>query len=143
MGEAALWAASVFAFCLLSVPFSFLWTLKQLRRQSWVVGYFDETGTLLVHADVDRFWEMSDHHAVQRGQQLARPFRRRVFRHLADEADRYRQVIVATTLVPKLASMYQADMPGLQVGDDRRRDPIGRRLYHLRREPAREPEAAD
>lgn len=117
VAEAAVWAASVFVFCLLSVPFSFLWTLKRLRMHGWVVGYFDETATLLVHAAADGSWEMSDHHAAKRGRQLARPFLERAFRHLAGEADRHRAVIVATTLVPKLASSYQADMPGLTVVD--------------------------
>ncbi len=143
VAEAGVWAASVFVFCLLSVPFSFLWTLRRLRRHGWVVGYFDQTATLLVHADVDGSWEMSDHHAAKRGRQLAQPFRQAVFRHLADEADRNRAVIVATTLVPKLASSYQADMPGLKVIDDRGRDPLGRRLLYLRRDPTEHPDAAN
>ncbi|QLQ15527.1 MAG: hypothetical protein HZY73_07345 [Micropruina sp.] len=143
VADAAVWAAIVFVLCLLSVPISFLWTLKRLQRHGWVVGYFDPTATLLVHADAEGAWEMSDHHAARRGRQLARPFRQRVFRHLSDEADRHGAVIVATTLVPKLARSYEADMPGLAVVDDRRRDPIGRRLHHLRREPAPTPEKAN
>lgn len=141
--NAAVWAGTVLAFCLLSVPFSFLWTLKRLRRHGWVVGYFDQTATLLVHADAQGAWEMSDHHATKRGRRLAQPFRQRVFRHLAAEADRHRAVIVATTLVPKLARSYQADMPGLEVVDDRRRDAIGRHLYDLRREPSEPPHAVN
>ncbi len=132
---AAIWTATFFALFLLSVPVSFRWSLQRFRKLGWLVGYFDQTATMLVHANADGDWEVSDHHAVKRGHRLARPFRERVFTHLAEEADRHRAVIVTTTLVPKLARSYQAEMPGLALTDDRHRDPLGRRLYQLRREP--------
>jgi hypothetical protein len=132
----AIWAATFFALFILSVPVSFRWSLQHFRKLGWVVGYFDQTATLLVHANADGAWEMSDHHAVRRGHGFAQPFRERVFRHLAEEADRHRVVIVATTLVPKLARSYMAEMPGLMITADRRHDPLRRKLYQLRREPA-------
>lgn len=141
--NAAGWAVTVLASCLISVPLSFMWSLRRLRSRGWLVGYFDQTATLLVHPSDQGAWDLTDHHATRRGRGLAQPFRERVFRHLAGEADGHHVVIIATTLVPKLARSYQTDMPGLAITGDRGRDPIGRRLYHLRREPVEHPDAVN
>lgn len=102
-------------------------------RAGWLVGYFDETATQLVHPRRGG-WELSDHHAVVRGVGIAAPFRRRVFAHLAGEADRHQVAITMSTPVPKLAAIYQADMPGLRVIGTRRT--LFGKLYLLRRDPA-------
>ncbi len=107
-----------------------------MARAGWLVGYFDETATQLVHPRRGA-WELSDHHAVVQGAGLAASFRRRVFAHLAAQADRHRVAITMTTRVPKLAAIYEGDMPGLRV--------IGTswtvfgKLYLLRREPTSTP----
>lgn len=76
------------------------------------------------------------HHALHRGHHLAGPFRHRVFQHLAAEADRLQVVIITDTRVRKLADLYTADMPGLTLVNDTRRDIFRRHIYELRREPA-------
>ena len=106
--------------------------MRARARAGWLVGYFDETSTQLVHPRLGS-WELSDHHAVVQGRGVAAPFRRRVFTHLAAEADHHQVPITMSTRVPKLAAIYEVDMPGLRV--------IGikwtvfGKLYLLRREP--------
>lgn len=118
------------------LPFGIWWSVKRWQRQGWVVGYFDHTATQLVHPTPEGAWLLSDHHALHRGHHLAGPFRRRLFQHLAAEADRLQVVIITDTWVRKLADLYIADMPGLNFVNDTRRDVFRRRIYELRREPA-------
>ena len=59
-----------------------------------------------------------------------------MFQHLAAEADRLQVVIITDTRVRKLADLYIADMPGLTLVNDTRRDVIRRHIYELRREPS-------
>lgn len=117
------------------LPFAIRWSVRRWQRQGWVVGYFDHTATQLVHPTPEGAWQLSDHHALHRGHRLAAPFRRRVFQHLAEEADRLHVAIITDTRVRKLANLYIADMPGLNLISDTRRDVIGRHIYDLRREP--------
>lgn len=123
-------------FGLACLPFGILWSVQRWQRQGWVVGYFDDTATQLVHPTPEGAWQLSDHHALRRGHHLAGPFRRRVFQHLAAEADRHQVVIITDTRVRKLADLYVADMPGLTLINDTRRDIIRRHIYALRREPS-------
>lgn len=104
---------------------------------SWC--YFDATATMIVHPTPEGAWLLSDHVAAHRGRGSATPFRRRVFDHLASEADRLQVVIVTETRVPKLCRLYLDDMPGLKLVNDTRRDFIARRIYDLRRDPAAPP----
>lgn len=134
--DAVALGAAAFVACLVSVPIGILWSLRRWRQQGWVVGYFDDTVTQLVHPDEQGAWLLSDHHAFKRGRGLAAPFRRAVFRHLASEADRSGVDIVTDTRARKLAGIYMDDMPGLVIEGDCRRDFIGRRIYDLRRHPA-------
>lgn len=136
VGDAVVLGTAVFVMSLICVPISTLWSLHRWRRQAWVVGYFDHTATQLVHPDDHGAWLLSDHHALRRGHGLAARFRRSVFHHLANEADRAHIDIVTNTRVPKLAQRYMADMPGLVIENNSRRDFIGRRLYDLRRHPS-------
>jgi hypothetical protein len=121
---------------LVCLPIGIWWSIKRWQRHGWVVGYFDHTATQLVHPTRQGAWQLSDHHALHRGHHLARPFRRRVFQHLAAEADRLQVVLVTDTRVRKLADLYIADMPGLTLVNDTRRDIIRRHIYELRRDPA-------
>ncbi len=110
-------------------------TIARWRRNSgWVVGYFDSTATLLVHPK-DGAWMLSDHMAEHKGRGLARPFRQKVFAHLAAEADRLGVPILTDTSVKALADLYVADLPGLKMIDQVSRDWRGRTSYNLRREP--------
>ena len=118
------------------LPFGIWWSVQRWQRQGWVVGYFDDTATQLVHPTPEGAWQLSDHHTLRRGHHLARPFRRRVFQHLAAEADWHQVVIITDTRVRKLADLYIADMPGLTLVNDTRRDVIRRHIYELRREPS-------
>lgn len=118
------------------LPIGIWWSIKRWQRQGWVVGYFDPTATMLLHPTPEGAWQLSDHHALHRGRHLAGPFRRRVFEHLAAEADRRQVVIITDSRVRKLADLYIADMPGLTLVNDTRRDFIGRHIYELRRKPA-------
>lgn len=118
------------------LPFGIWWSVKRWQRHGWVVGYFDHTATQLVHPTPEGAWLLSDHHALHRGHHLARPFRRRLFQHLATEADRLQVVIITDTRVRKLSDLYIADMPGLTLVNDTHRDVVRRRIYELRREPA-------
>lgn len=133
--DAIILGTTVFVLCLLAVPIGTLWSLHRWRQQGWVVGYFDDTATQLVHPTPDGAWQLSDHHALHRGRRSAAPFRRRLFQHLAAEADRHQVVIITDTRVRKLADLYLADMPGLTLVSDTRRDHIARRIIELRREP--------
>lgn len=117
------------------LPFGIWWSVERWQRQGWVVGYFDRTATQLVHPTPEGAWQLSDHHAVHRGRRLAAPFRRRLFKHLAKEADRLQVAIVIDTRVRKLADLYVADMPGLAIVSETARDVIGRHIHVLRREP--------
>ncbi len=117
------------------LPFGIWWSIKRWQRQGWVVGYFDDTATQLVHPTPEGAWQLSDHHALRRGHRSAAPFRRRVFQHLAREADRHQIVIITDTRVRKLANLYLADLPGLTLVSDTRRDHLARRIIELRREP--------
>lgn len=123
-------------FGLACLPFGIWWSVQRWQRQDWVVGYFDDTATQLVHPTPEGAWQLSDHHALRRGHHLAGPFRRRVFQHLAAEADRLQVVIITDTRVRKLADLYIADMPGLTLVNDTRRDVIRRHIHELRREPS-------
>ena len=109
-----------------------------MARAGWLVGYFDETATQLVHP-WSGGWELSDHHAVVQGAGIAAPFRRRVFTHLAAEADRHQVPITMSSRIPKLVAIYQADMPGLRVIGTART--LFGTLYQLRRDPAAPPPA--
>ena len=129
-------ALVMFVAGLVCLPFGIWWSITRWQRQGWVVGYFDDTATQLVHLTPEGAWQLSDHHALHRGHHLAGPFRRRVFQHLAAEADRLQVVIITDTRVRKLADLYIADMPGLTLVNDTRRDVIGRHIYELRREPS-------
>ncbi len=134
--DAIVFGMTVFVLCLLAVPIGTLWSLHRWRQQGWVVGYFDDTATQLVHPDEQGAWLLSDHHAFTRGGGLAAPFRRAVFHHLASEADRFGVDIVTDTRARMLAGIYMDDMPGLAIESDSRRDHIGRRIFNLRRHPA-------
>lgn len=103
-----------------------------MARAGWLVGYFDDTATQLVHPR-HGCWELSDHQAVQQGKGIAAPFRRRVFAHLAAEADHLEVAITMGTRVDKLVSIYQADMPGLYLVSTKRT--LFGTLYRLRRDP--------
>jgi hypothetical protein len=93
-----------------------------------VVGYFDDTATQLVRCQEDR-WTMADHFAVHPGRGEAAAFRRRIFAHVAGEADRHGATIAMTTRVAKLRDRYLAEMPGLRVVESRRG------VWHLERTP--------
>jgi hypothetical protein len=129
----------VFLVPLALLPFGIRWSIRRWRRHGWVVGYFGDTATMLVHPTAEGAWMLSDHVAAHRGRGLATPFRRRVFHHLAEEADRLQVVIVLDTRVRKLCRLYLDDMPGLKLVNDTRRDFIARRVYDLRRDPAPSP----
>lgn len=133
---AAIATIVMFLVTLALLPFGIRWSIRRWRRHGWVVGYFDDTATLLVHPTPEGAWMLSDHVAAHRGRGLATPFRRRVFHHLADEADRLQAVILLDTRVRKLRRLYLDDMPGLKLVNDTRRDFIGRRIHDLRRDPA-------
>jgi hypothetical protein len=120
---------------LAGLPFGIRWSVQRWQRKGWVVGYFDNTAAQLVHPTPEGAWQLSDHHALHRGHRLAGPFRQRVFQHLAAEADRLQVVIITDTRVRKLADLHIADMPGLTLVNDTRRDMIRRHIYELRREP--------
>lgn len=120
---------------LLGFPIGQAVTIARWRRNSgWVVGYFDSTAALLVHPK-DGTWVLSDHLAEHKGQGLARPFRQKVFAHLAAEADRLGVPILTDTSVRALADLYAVDLPGLEMIDQVSRDWRGRTCYNLRREP--------
>lgn len=99
----------------------------------WTVGYFDNTAGLIVRPDGSGVWKMSDHVGRRPGHGGAAGFRRRVFVHLAEEADRSHVRIVTNTRVEKLVDRYIEDLPGLRV--------VGRPrtwtgdVWHLEREP--------
>lgn len=103
------------------------------RWRGWLVGYFTDNATQLVHPDPSGRWILSDHFARRRGHGLAATFRRRVFAHLADEADRHQAVIVMDTHAQKLAQIYSHDMPGLRVVEQRRT--INGHTWALQRDP--------
>ena len=109
-----------------------------MARAGWLVGYFDETATQLVHPRSGG-GELSAPHAVPRGGGTAPPSRRRVFTHLAAEADRHQVPITMSSRIPKLVAIYQADMPGLRVIGTART--LFGTLYQLRRDPAAPPPA--
>ncbi len=85
--------------------------------RGWVVGYFDGSSTQLVHLEGGD-WVLSDHYTLRRGAGAARPFRRRVFAHLAAEADRCQATIRMDTRHRRLAELYLADMPGLVMSEE-------------------------
>lgn len=134
------WAVLLVAGCV-AVPFvaaARVGTLSQWRLRGWLVGYFDDNSSLLVHRDRDGHWLISDHMTIRPHQGSARQFRRRVFDHLARQADRHQAVIVTDTSSEKLANLYAADMLGLvRVGT--RRDWLGRSIHLLRRDPVPTP----
>lgn len=123
---------AIFLWWVLS-PLAVRLKMQAIGRAGWLVGYFDQTATQLVHPRRGG-WELSDHHAVVQGAGIAAPFRRRVFTHLAAEADRHQVAITMDTLVPKLVTIYEADMPGLRLIGTKRT--LFGKLYLLRREPA-------
>lgn len=102
------------------------------RGGGWVVGYFTAQSSQLVHPE-DGDWVLTDHYTAHRGGGEAGPFRRRVFAHLAVEADLHRVEIRFDTKVPRLVEIYLRDMPGLELIDTRR---VGLgNVYFLRRLP--------
>lgn len=88
-------------------------------RGGVVVGYFDDTATQLVRCRQER-WSMGDHFAVHPGRGEATAFRRRIFAHVAGEADRHGATITMTTRVAKLRDRYLSELPGLHVVEFRR-----------------------
>lgn len=122
---------AIFLWWVLS-PLAVRLKMRAMGRGGWLVGYFDQTATQLVHPRRGG-WELSDHHAVVQGVGIAAPFRRRVFTHLAAEADRHQVAITMDTRVLKLVAIYQADMPGLRLVGIKR-TLFGKR-YLLRRDP--------
>lgn len=86
------------------------------QHGGWVKGYFDKTATQIVHPAEGR-WVLTDHHRAVRGSGRAQPFRRRVFRSLAQQADQAGVDIYMETTVAKLMRNYLEDMPGLDVID--------------------------
>lgn len=126
---------AIFLWWILS-PLAVRIKMRDMSRGGWLVGYFDQTATQLVHPRRGG-WELSDHHAVVQGTGIAAPFRRRVFTHLAAEADRHQVAITMDTLVPKLVTIYQADMPGLRLVGTKRT--LFGKLYLLRRDPTLSP----
>ena len=106
--------------------------IRRMTRSGWLLRYFDETSTQIVHPRHGG-WELSGHHAARQAEGIAGPFRQRVFAHLAAEADRLRVVITTSTTVPTLVDIYQADMPGLKLVGVRRT--LFGRVYLLRRDP--------
>lgn len=102
------------------------------RHGGWVVGYFTTQSSQLVHPE-EGDWVLTDHYTAHRGGGEAGPFRRRVFAHLAAEADLHRVEIRFDTKVPRLVEIYLRDMPGLEVIDTRR-ERFGT-VYFLRRLP--------
>lgn len=104
------------------------------RRRGWLVGYFTADASQLVHPNHAGAWILSDHFARRRGHGLAAAFRRRVFTHLAAEADRHQVVIVMETHAEKLANIYTRDMPRLCVVAQRRTALSGQRFV-LQRDP--------
>lgn len=129
-GELALGSAAMLAaFVLIGFPLGQALMIARWRRhEGWVVGYFDATATLLVHPE-DGAWVLSDHAAEHRGRGLARPFRRKVFAHLAAEADGLGVPIVVATTVRALADLYVADLPHLKVSGQAIRGRCGRMRY--------------
>ncbi len=102
------------------------------RHGGWVVGYFTTQSSQLVHPE-EGDWVLTDHYTAHRGVGEAGPFRRRVFAHLAAEADLHRVEIRFDTKVPRLVEIYLRDMPGLELIDTRR---VGLgNVYFLRRLP--------
>lgn len=99
----------------------------------WMVGYVDNTAGLIVRADGSGVWKISDHVAGRPGHGEAADFRRRVFAHLAEEADRGQVCIVTDTRAEKLVDRYIEDLPGLRVVR-RERTRTGH-TWHLERPP--------
>ena len=94
---------------------SFAVTLLWGHRRGAVLGYFDATATQVVRCRGSR-WVLGDHFAVHPGRGEAAAFRRRVFSHIAAEADRQGGITVAmSTRVPALRDRYMVEMPGLHV----------------------------
>lgn len=119
-----LWAVvagvAVLLLFLLAIPLGLLASTWWCRRRGGaVVGYVDATATLLVRCQEDR-WTVADHFAVRPGRGEAAAFRRRIFAHVAGEADRHGTTIAMTTRVAKLRDRYLAEMPGLRVVEYRR-----------------------
>lgn len=110
-----------------------LLTNAHRRRRGWLVGYFTADASQLVHPNHAGAWILSDHFARRRGHGLAAAFRRRVFTHLAAEADRHQVVIVMETHAEKLAHIYTQDMPELRVVAKRRT--INGPTWSLQRDP--------
>lgn len=111
--------------------------LRISSRRPWVIGYFTDQGTQLVRPIGDS-WYLSHHLATKPGRGLAGPFRRRVFRHLADEADRLQVRITMHCTVPRLVEQYQQDMVGLRVVHVQQRTLLGIRTsqrFTLERTP--------
>ncbi len=104
------------------------------RRRGWLVGYFTADASQLVHPNRAGAWILSDHFARRRGHGLAAAFRRQVFSHLTDEADRHQVAIVMDTHAEKLARIYAQDMPGLRVVAQRR-TMLNGRTFTLQRDP--------
>ncbi len=105
------------------------------RLRGWLVGYFDDTTSLLVHRDRDGHWLITDHMTTRPHRGVARPLRQLVFTHLAWQADCRRAIIVLSTYSAKLAKLYVEDMPGLEIVGTRR-DWLGRSIHLLRRDPS-------
>lgn len=79
-----------------------------------VLGYFDGTATQIVHCHGAR-WVLDKHFAEHPGRGEATAFRKRVFTHIAAEADRHGATVAMSTRVLALCDHYLAEMPGLKV----------------------------
>lgn len=98
------------------------------RRRGVVLGYFDATATQIVRCRGSR-WVLGDHFAMHPGRGEAAPFRRRIFTHIAAEADRQGVTVAMSTRVPALRDRYVVDMPGLRIVS------VQHGLWQLKRDP--------
>lgn len=132
LGGAAVWSLTMVAAMLPMTVVAQGLNFAGWARRGWLVGYFTDRSTQLVHPE-DGAWVLTDHLTRHPGKGQAGPFRRAVFSHLASEADRHRVAITMETTAPRLASLYMAEMPGLEIVGTYRQ--YGRTVQTLRREP--------
>lgn len=139
LGSGPAWTTA--ALVLITFPLAFLVLIAAVqlltnanrRRRGWLVGYFTNDATQLIHPNTAGQWILSDHVARSRGHGLAAPFRRQVFAHLAAEANRLHIVIFMSTHSEKLAQLYICDMPELRITAQHRT--INGRTWILQRNP--------
>jgi hypothetical protein len=82
-------------------------------RNGWVVAYFDDSSYLVLHLTKTGSWLITDNVAYYQGQGAGADFRKKVFKHLAKQADKRRSAIEVAAH-PNVAALYQAEMPGLE-----------------------------